>query len=650
MQFADTAQDVTRVTDEAIAEADALLAGIVASAEQPSWALVMAPLDEITDVIARAYGRAAFVGQVHDDPQVRDAGRAAGERMEQWGLAMSFRDDLAAAVAAFAETDEAAALTGEHARLLTFVQRDLRRAGHGLEPEARRELETLQGRLVEIGVAFQRNLSEHEDALVVTAAELDGLPSAYVESLPAGPDEGSYRVTMAYPHVLPFMDRARRRDLRQDLDRRFHNRAYEANRPLLEEAIAARHRVAALFDQPSWAHHRLEERMAAHPDAVEAFYADLVPPLTAAAEAELATLQQMLAQETGDPDAVVQRWDWRYLHTRLQQEQHGVDGALVAAHLPLDEAIAGMFALCGDVFGLDHVPVELPVWNADVRSYEVRDRATGAFIAHVHMDLFPREGTFGHAAAFTLVPGRRLPDGSYQHPTSAIVANFTPPSGGRPSLLTHRELETLFHEYGHILHQVLTTAELSRFSGTSVERDFVEAPSQIMQHWTWKPDILATFARHHETGEPLPRELVDALVAARNLDIAIHQLRQVQFGWLDLQLHGPDASTLDLEAVTRDAVELTGMPKPTDTFFPTTFAHIMGGYDAGYYGYMWAEVIGDDLFRRFEEEGVTSPAVGADYRREVLEPGGTRDAAEHVRAFLGREPDNTAFLRKLGIA
>ena len=375
-----------------------------------------------------------------------------------------------------------------------------------------------------------------------------------------------------------------------------------------------------------------------------------MPALTAAGREDLAVHQQLLAEDTDDHGAVVQRWDWRYYHTRLLREQHGIDNDEVAAHFPLEQVLDGLFALTGDVFGIDHEPLATPVWHEDVRSFTVRDRASGDRIGTVHMDLFPREGTYGHAAAFTLTPGRVLPDGSYQEPVSAIVANFTRPTDDRPSLLQHAGVETLFHEYGHILHQVLTRAELVRFSGTSVERDFVEAPSQIMEHWCWDPEVLATFARHHETGEPIPTELVEAMIGARNLDVALMKLRQVMYGQLDLALHGEDALELDLDEVARAAVEVTLMPKPDDTFFPATFAHVMHGYDAGYYGYLWAEVIGDDLFRRFAEEGPTNPQVGADYRREILEVGGSRDAGESVRAFLGREPDNTAFLHKLGIS
>lgn len=649
MQFATSADEVTTLTDAALARAEELVSTAVDQSTL-TWDGVLQPLEDASAALVGAYGRGAFLANVHPDPELRDAARAAEQRIQQWQVGLAFRDELYAAVSAYAETAEAQELTGERARLLAFVQRDLRRAGHELTPEARTEMQERSERLVELGVAFQRNLADHEDPLTVTRDDLAGLPDSYVEGLTPGDEDDTYVVTLAYPDVVPFMERAERRDLRQELDRRFNSRAATANRALLAEAVEHRARIASLLGQPSWAHHKLEERMAKEPVAVQELYDGLVPALTAAGRDELAELQRLLAQDVGDPDAVVQRWDWRYYHTRIQREQHGIDADEVAAHFPLEQVLDGLFTLTGDVFGIDHEPLDTATWHDEVRSFTIRDRASGDRIGTVHMDLFPREGTYGHAAAFTLVKGRALPEGGYEQPVSCIRANFTRPTADRPSLLQHSEVETLFHEYGHILHQVLTRAELVRFSGTSVERDFVEAPSQIMQHWCWDPEVLATFARHHETGEPIPGELVDALVAARNLDVALQKLRQVQFGQLDLALHGEDAPDIDLDEVTRRAAEVTLMPHPEDTFFPATFGHVMGGYDAGYYGYLWAEVIGDDLFRRFAEEGPTSPEVGADYRREILEVGGSRDADESVRAFLGREPDNTAFLHKLGIS
>jgi Zn-dependent oligopeptidase len=264
------------------------------------------------------------------------------------------------------------------------------------------------------------------------------------------------------------------------------------------------------------------------------------------------------------------------------------------------------------------------------------------------MDLFPREGKFSHAAAFPLIPGRRLADGSYQKPLAAIVANFTKPGADRPSLLQHQEVETFFHEFGHILHQTLTKAELTKFSGTSTEGDFVEAPSQIMENWTWQPEVLARFARHYETGEPISPRLVSQLTAAKNLNIALLTLRQAQFGLLDLWMHD-ESPQKDLDDIHVRSTQVSLFPIHADTFYPASFGHLLGGYDAGYYGYLWSEVYGDDMWSRFEKEGVVNPAVGADYRHEVLEMGGSRDGIEHLRAFLGREPNNEAFLRKLGM-
>lgn len=648
MNFASTPEEVASITDSAIADADALVAALVSS--QPrTWNSTLAPIDAISDRMGRAYGAGAFMGYVHPDEEVRNAGRAAEERIQQWGVELLFRDDLYQAVAEFAATEEGSRLEGERARLLEFTLRDLRRAGHELAPAVRDEVKRLTSRLVELGVAFEQNIAEHKDALVVTRADLAGLPDHYVEGLEPGEEEGTYRVTMAYPDVVPFMEMADRRDLREQLSFKFNSRAVSQNRPLLEEAVRLRARIAELFGRPSWAHHQLEERMAKEPDRVEEFYSELVPALTEAAHTEIAEMTQMLRNDIGDPGAELQAWDWRYYHTRLRKERHGVDPNQVAEYFPLDSVLDGLFQITGDVFGLDYQRVEADTWHDDVRTYEIRDRGDGRYVARFHMDLFPREGKFSHAAAFDLVPGRRRDDGSYQEPESAIVANFTKPSATRPSLLQHSEVETLFHEFGHILHQVLTRAELVRFSGSNTERDFVEAPSQIMEHWTWRPEVLATFARHYQSGEPIPETLVKAMVEARNLNIALHTLRQVQFGLLDMGLHGEGAAEADLDEIHRRSTAVGLLPLHEGTFYPASFGHMLSGYDAGYYGYLWSEVYGDDMFSRFEAEGVTDPGVGADYRRAVLEAGGSRDGMQLLIDFLGREPNNEAFLRKLGI-
>lgn len=650
-----TPDAVAAEADRALAEADALVATATAPGAPRSVAATLLPLDHARGVIVEAMGSAGFMGYVHPDPEVRAAGHAANERLERWLVDLPFDERVATAINELAATDEAANLTGELARLLEHTRRDLRRAGHGLGPAAREEVRQAMARLVEIGVRYNQHLAEVTDVLLVDEADLDGLPQEYVDGL-ARDEDGRYRITMSYPDVIPFLEHARNRERRRELTRLFNNRAADVNRPLLAEAVALRERIAELFGQPSWAHHTMDEKMAHDPETVEAFYEELVPPLTKKALDEIAVMSERLRADEGDD--VLQQWDWRYYDTQLRKTEYGVDSNEVAAYFPLERVIDGLLEITGEVFGLEYrLLTDVPVWHPDVRTYQIVDRDTGEPIAVVHMDLHPREGKFSHAAQFDLVPGRRLPDGTYRRPVSAIVANFTKPTADRPSLLLHDEVVTLFHEFGHVLHQTLTRAETARFSGTNTEVDFVEAPSQIMEHWCWRPEVLTRFARHHRTGEPIPVELVERLVAARDLNVGVTTLRQVQFGVLDMGLHGPrrpeDGAApdggRDLDAILRRAESVSLFDHVEGTFMPASFGHLMSGYDAGYYGYLWSKVYGDDMFSRFAAEGVTNPAVGRDYRRAILEPGGSVPATEMLEAFLGRPPSNEAFLAGLGI-
>jgi thimet oligopeptidase len=643
-----TPEQIASRTDRIIEEARGILDEAVAGKETRTFTNTLMPLDRIGDLLAHAFARYAFMGYVHPDAKVRKAGNDAQEKLNTFGVEMIFRDDLNTAVNEYAETDESAALEGERARFLEFLLRDLRRAGHELDPEVRSEVKEKTQRLVELGVRFQNNIDEWSDHILVTHDELDGLPRSFAESLETDEETGKMKVTLDYPHLLPFTENAKRRDLREELSRKFNTQAVEVNRPIIEEAIQIRDEIAQAFGLPSWAHYQLEERMAKTPEAISEFYASLLPPLTVQGMADVGEMAALLKAEAGDD--TVQVWDWRYFDTQQRKTDYGVDPFEVAAYFPLDNVLSGMFDLVQETFGLTfHEEDASEAWHPDVRLFSIADAASGEQLAHFYLDLFPREGKFGHAAEFPLILSRRLEDGSYQNPVCAMVANFTKPTKSAPSLLQHSEVETLFHEFGHVLHQNLGRTELTRFSGTNVERDFVEAPSQIMQHWVWRAEVLKKFARHHETGEPIPDALVDKLVEARQLNIAVHQLRQLQFGWLDQEIHKPGPSK-DLVRALKDAADISLLPHPEGTFSLASFGHLMGGYDAAYYGYMWSEVFGDDMFSVFEEGGATNPEVGMAYRREVLERGGSVDAEEILRKFLGREPDNKAFLNKLGIS
>ena len=636
------AADVTEVVDRAITTGEALIAEVVAHEGPRTGADTMAPLDTLGDVMVRAYGIGPFMARVHPDTAVRDVAQEAEERLQKWQSDLVFRRDLYDAIEAYAATGEASALTGEEARLLAFTRRDFRLAGHALSGAQRDEVQRLRTRLVELGVSFARNIDEYEDGLDVTREQLAGMGDDYIERLSPGSSDGTFRVSLDYPDYMPFMDEAEDRDLRRRLQFKFYNKAAEINRPILEEAVRLRHRIAAIFGEPSWAHYAMEEKMAKEPKAVEELYAGIVPALTSKGRQEIADLAAALGSDD------VQGWDYRYLHTLIRKQRFGVDPSQVAAYFPLDQVLEGMFAITGEVFGLTyHRHPSVSAWHPDVVAYDIADAAGGEHLATFYMDLFPREGKFGHAAAFDIVPGWDGPEGRVL-PVTAIVANFTKPGSGTPSLLRHNEVTTLFHEFGHVLHNSLArTARHVRFAGFNTEWDFVEAPSQIMEHWCWQTEVLHRFARHHATGEPIPDALVDQLVAARDLHIALATLRQVAFGALDMEFHGP-GETKDLDAITRESTAITLLPHHPDTFYPGSFGHLFG-YDAGYYGYLWAKVFGDDMFSRFETEGVLSPEVGADYRTKVLAPGGSKDPMEMLRDFLGRDPNQEAFLRYLGI-
>ena len=645
-----TVDSVTKEADDALARADALVERAVASIDQPTFDDTLRPIELAGAEIGVGYGRSAFMAQVHPDAAVRDAGQAAEETITKWRVAIAFREDVYRAVAAFAETPEARELTGERARLLEHWMRDFRRAGHELSREQRAELEALRNRLVELQVAFNRNINESPDWIEVDREGLDGLSDSYVERLRPGDEPGTYRVSLDYPEINPFLERATHRAHRETLFRKNFNQAAAKNRPLLAEALGIRRRIAALLGHPTWAHYAMEVKMAADPDRVAAFYDQLVPPLEAAARDEIDDMARMHA-EAGATDAL-QPWDWHFYDTRQSMEHHGVDQNEVTEYLPLDPVLDGMFALTGDVFGLDYERVpEANAWHPSVQLFRIKDRASGELIAHFYADLFPREGKYTHAAAFPLVIGHRAADGSYVKPVNAIVANFTPPGANRPSLLTHGphgEIETLFHEFGHILHMSLTQAEFTRFSAAETEWDFVEAPSQIMEHWVWQPEILGRFARHYQTGEPIPSDLVERMAGSRFINVGIRGTRQVFFGTMDLALHAT-ADEPDLDAAIRDSWRVTQLPYPEDTFMLASFGHLMGGYDAGYYGYLWAEVIGDDMWGRFASEGIDSPVVGAAYRHAVLEPNGSLSGDDLVAGFLGRPASIEGYLQMRGM-
>ena len=647
-----TAEDIERGVDDAMRKVERLADELVSVPDgRRNFENTVLPLDEIGDVFTQASGRYGFLSQVSADEKLREVAHLQEERLSVFAAGLGFREDIDRALKAYASRAELEALPDDARRLLEFALRDYRRNGLDLDKETRDELQSLQERLVGLGIQFRKNIDDYEDHIEVSREELDGLPDGYIERLQTVEVDGAirYRVGLDYPELHPFLDAAHDGDRRGELFHKNHNKAADSNIEILEEALGVRSSMAKLLGFESWAAYALEIKMAKQADAVLGFLEDLEERLQSKLASDLTRLSEQQERRTGAKGQIGIS-DWRYYTNQVVQEQFQVDPFEVAAYFPLDAVLDGMFRIYEELVGVKFVrrpDVAGSAWHEDAQPFDIVDPGSGEALARFYMDLYPRTGKFGHAAAFTLRGGRRLAGDGYQRPISAIVANFTKPTESSPSLLRHTEVVTLFHEFGHILHQTLTTSRYTRFSGTRVERDFVEAPSQMLEHWCWQPDMLSSFSRHYETGEPLPTSLINRMIEAKHTSSAIATLRQVYFSRLDLAYHSEaDRST---DEIARELHPITGFPFPEDTHFQAGFGHLFG-YDAGYYGYLWSRVFGDDMFTRFEAPGASVSRVGAEYRQHILEPGGTADADQLILRFLGREPNADAFLRELGLS
>lgn len=636
----------------AVAECDAVVAGVLAVPDGPrTFANTVAALEEARHAVDGARLAWTVLGQVSPDAAVRGAARDGQTRLLRRLNDLDSDERVHAAVRAYAGGAEAAGLGGEDARLLRDVVADQRRQGADLPAEQRSRLRELFAEVLGLCTDFRAALVDWSDGIVVTRGELDGLPDAFVAGLARVGD--GYRVSLDYPEFNPFLAHARSAARRRELLEKDRRKGGPENLARLDRILTVRAEIAALLGHASWAAYVTGPRMAGSPEAVAAFLEGLwaeTAPKAAADRAELAAY----CDESGAGGDIAP-WDEAFAIARLKEAKYAVDELEFAEYCPLDAVLEGLLGVTGELLGLRYEPVpDAPVWHPDVRVYDVyeaQEAGGGKAFARIVMDLFPRPGKYKHAMSTTLRMARRLPDGSWQPPVNAIVANLTKPAQGRPALLRHRELVTLFHEFGHALHASLSRAEHGRYAGET-EFDFSEAPSQMLEHWVWEAAVLRRFARHHVTGEPLPDALLAGMLAARNAASGVMTSQALMRSALDQAFHGAEFGTRfggDSAAAARELSARYGVPYAEGTHFPSGWLHMAGAYGGGYYSYLWSRVLGDDLFTRFAEAGPLDPATGARYRRTVLEPGGTVDAADMVRAFLGREPDNAAYLRGIGV-
>ena len=462
-------------------------------------------------------------------------------------------------------------------------------------PGERGKVEALRKQLAAAGTDFDANITRATAVVEYAAEELEGVPEAFLaqESLRDG--EGRYRVRAEIAwHYLAVMENARREDSRRRMEEARHGLAAGSNIGILGRMLRLRREIAGRLGYASWADYRTEVRMAGRGEAAAGFLKELSSGLEGKFRQELEGWRRMKAADSGDPGAAVRSWDWRYYARREVRERLDVDKEALRAWFPYEAVRDGLFSLAEQLFSLEAAPLAgAPSWAEGVEAWLVSD-AGGPPLGVLYLDMFPREGKFRHFAQFGLIGGRRLSGGGYQCPCAALVCNFPPPSSGRPSLLSHDEVLTLFHEFGHALHSLLARSEFSEFSGTSVPRDFVEVPSQLMERWAWDQETLEGFAAHwREPGRPMEPGTIERLHRARLASVGTHYRRQAAFGLLDLAFHGPEAPA-DPLALSREILSRIFLPPPPGGAFVAGFGHL-NGYDAGYYGYAWSDAIVADL-------------------------------------------------------
>lgn len=588
-----------------------------------------------------------FLAYVSHDPEIRKASSELELKISQYSVDIFTREDLFNAINSYAKNTKET-LEPVQKRLIDKFLFDFKQNGLYGDEKTRKKVKKLLKQLVEVQINFEKNLRETRDFIEVSDEELKGLDESYIKRLKKS-DSGKYIVSTDYPEYMPFMDNAENDEARRRLEMVFNNRCYPANVELMKEAIRIRKKISKLLGYPTFADYMLEDRMAKNSGKVFEFLNGIRNGIKPKGKKELNILKKLRFEKTGVNDKDLYNWQWRYYANTLKKEKYQIDHEKISEFFPLEKVISGMFEIFETVFSVKFEPKELPKWDESVRSYEVKD-LNGNVFAYFYFDLFPRDGKYKHAACFGLVKGRELSDGKYQLPAASIVANFTPSSTDRPSLLKFDEVTTLFHEFGHVTHNIFTKSKYSKFSGTNVSRDFVEVPSQMLENWAYDREVLKKISSHYKTSEPLPDDIIKKLVEDKNLISGMFYLRQLFFGMLDMTYHTKKGS-VDTTAIYSKLMKKISLIPMTDGTHPeASFGHLMSGYEAGYYGYLWSEVISSDFFEEFKKNGILNPEVGKRYIDTVLSKGGSVDEEMQVNNFLNRELSYEPFFEHIGAA
>ncbi len=653
-------EHVTPAMDQLLEQTERALEAAVSDQTPASYDAVSALLDVATERLGRAWGAVNHLNAVADTAELRAAYNACLPKVTEFHTRMGADERLYAKYKAIAAAPEAASLAPARRTVLAHALRDFVLSGAELQGAAKERFAQIQERLAAVSQKFSENVLDATDGFAhyATLEEMAGVPDDVVQAAQAAAQadgrEGC-KVTLHFPSYFPVMQYAHHRGLRETLYRAYTTRASEFgpaerdNTALMQELLALRQEEAALLGYANYAEVSLAPKMAQTPAQVMDFLRDLARRARPHAQRDMAELREFAARELGLPDP--QAWDQAYVSEKLKEARYAFSEQEVKRYFTEDRVLNGLFKIIETVFEVAIRPDTAPVWHEHVRFYKVERGAE--VIAQFYLDPYARPGK-RPGAWMDDVRGRWLrPEGHLQTPVAHLVCNFAPPLPGQPALLTHDDVITLFHEFGHGLHHMLTQVSDIGVAGISgVEWDAVELPSQFMENFCWEWEVLSRMTAHVDSGEPLPRALYDKMIAAKNFQSGMAMLRQIEFALFDMRLHAEPGQEARVQAVLDDVRrEVAVLHPPAFNRFQNSFSHIFaGGYAAGYYSYKWAEVLSADAWSAFEEAGVFDPATGQRLRREILEVGGSRPALESFRAFRGREPAIDALLRHQGLA
>jgi len=575
-------------------------------------------------------GPVAILNNVHPDKSVRDAADGCVLELSRFQVEVFQNEAL------FERVRAVVPATPAQEQLKKDLIEAFEDTGAALPPARRARAKAIADRLTELNQEFERNIRENPTRVTFTPDEYEGLPASYLERVPRD-EQGHIVLGFDYPDFNPFMANAKNERARQRYYVAYLNRGTPRNLEVLEEIVALRKELAGLYDMPSYAHFALRRRMADSPDAVTSFLDDVQAAVADVEKRDAEELRKLKAEMTGTPldQTVINRWDVPYFSERLRERRYQIDQEALRRYFPMPQTLDWVLHVSSRLFGVRFERAAVPVWHEDVLYYDVRDAASGAFIGGIYLDLYPRDGKFTHAAAW---PVRGVSRRVGRTPISVLVTNFDRRG------LTHDEAETFFHEFGHVLHGVLSETEYNAHAGTSVQRDFVEAPSQIFEEWTRRLDSLSTIREVCADCPVMDEALVRRLNDARRFGQGILYARQHLYAAYDMALYGPTPGRA--MAVWQEMEGGTTLGHVPGTEFPGTFAHIAGGYAAAYYGYMWAEVLALDMLSAFGES-LMNPEVGSRFRRDILSRGGEEPARALVERFLGRPVSKEAFVAEI---